>query len=207
MGFVAVVGKLLVHKEVHLEKQQCWAHLFLGKLNDQHEVAEVSAKFTLINSCTSLTVNSVLECQQTAVLVISWHLVFNRFLTHTTCRSQKWISESAHVVLPKWAETISNIWSISNFLNFKRYVFCHAKVFVDHRRYFITLIALIYCIGLVICYSRYLTNREGHSWPVKIKGVLVLVLLFSNRTYVMVPLLTGNLRQIRYSVITTWTGW
>lgn len=71
MGFVAVVGKLLVHKEVHLEKQQCWAHLFLGKLNDQHEVAEVSAKFALINSCTSLTVNSVLESQQTAVLVIS----------------------------------------------------------------------------------------------------------------------------------------
>lgn len=207
MGFVAGVEKLLVHKELHLEKQECWAHLFPGKLNDQHEVAQVSAKFTLINSCTVLTVSSVLESQQTAVLFISWHLVFNTFLTHITWRSQKWISESAHVVLPKWAETISNIWSISNFLNFKRYDFCHAKISVDHGRYFITLIALIYCIRLVICCSRYLTNREGHSWPVKIKGVLVLFLLFSNCTYLMVPLLTGNLRQTRYSVITTWAEW
>lgn len=60
MGFTATVEKLLVHKEVHLEKQQCWAHLFPGKLNDQHEVPQVSAKFTLINSCTLLPVNSVL---------------------------------------------------------------------------------------------------------------------------------------------------
>lgn len=39
--------------------------------------------------------------------------------------------------------------------------FCHAKVSVDHHKYFITLMALIYCIRLVICCSRCLTNREG----------------------------------------------
>lgn len=71
MRFIAIVEKILVHKEVHLEKQKCWAHLFPGKLNDQHEVAQVSAKFTLINSCSLLPVNSVLESQQTAVLFIS----------------------------------------------------------------------------------------------------------------------------------------
>lgn len=161
MGFIAIVEKLLVHREVQLEKWQCWAQLFPGKLNDQHEVTQVSAKFLLINSCTLLPVNSVIGSQQTAVLFISWHLVFNGFLTHTNWRSQKLISESAHVVVPKWAETISNIWSISNFLNFKRYVFCHGKVSVDHHRHFITLIALIYWIRLVICCSRCLTNREG----------------------------------------------
>lgn len=97
--------------------------------------------------------------QQTAVLFISWHLVFNTFFTHTTWRSQKWISESAHVVISKWAETNSNMWSISSFLSFKRYVFCHTKLSMNHHRYFITLIALIYCIRLVICCSRCLTNR------------------------------------------------
>lgn len=133
-GLLQLWKSFWCRKKVHLEKQQCWAHVFPGKLNDQHEVPQVSAKFILINSCTLLPVNSVLESQQTAVLFISWHLVFNTFFTHTTWRSQKWISESAHVLISKWVETNSNIWSISSFLNFKRYVLCHTKLSVNYHR-------------------------------------------------------------------------
>lgn len=88
--------------------------------------------------------------------------------------------------------------------------FCHAKVSVDHHRYFITLIVLIWCIRFVTFCVAYAADVWQIGWAllvlgsVKITGVLGLFLLFSNPTYPMVPLPTGNLRHIRYSVITTW---
>lgn len=122
-GSITTMERLLVQKEVQMEKKnQCWAHLFLGKLNDQHEVAQVSAKLMLVNSCILLSINSVLESQQTAVQFRRWYLLFTRFLTHTAWKSQQLKSDFTQVVLAKWAETISNIWSLSHFfIHLKRY--------------------------------------------------------------------------------------
>lgn len=78
---IEIMERVLVLKEVQVEENS--AHCFPSKLNDQDEVAQVSAKLTLINSCILLTVTSVLESHQIAVQFRRWYVLFTRFFTCT----------------------------------------------------------------------------------------------------------------------------
>ena len=120
-GSIAIMGRLLVQKEVQVEKTSAGLTFSLASRMTSMRWPKSHEKLTLINSCTLLPINSVLESHQRAVQFRRWYLLSTRFLTPTAWKSQELISDFAHVVLPKWAETISNIWRLSHFfINFKR---------------------------------------------------------------------------------------